>query len=162
MEHVNEKCQLCNLSGVALETVTHVGMFLIFFPQRFIKEIVVEETNNKLENATNFGEFLRYIGIWLIITKACPGKMLHNKFWSHKPVSRKTGAPFRLHDLMSGKRFNEITQALCFTSEDPPQSRDALWEVCKLVRVWNANMKDNFVSGWINCLNESMSIWTSR
>ena len=133
-------------------------IFLIFFSRRFIKDIVVEETNNKLENTTNFGEFLRYIGIWVIITKACPGKMSHNKFRSHEPVSRKTGAPFRL----SGRRFNEITQALCFTSKDSPQDRDPFWEVRELIRAWNANMMDNFVSGWINCVDESMSIWTSH
>ena len=155
---INYGAKLCNLSGVALETVTHVGMFLIFFPRRFIEDVVVEETNSTLENATNIGEFLRYIGIWLIITKACPGKMSHNKFWSHKPVSRKTGAPFRLYDLMSGMRFNEIIQSLSFTSENPSQYRDPFWEVHEFIRAWNANMTDNFVSGWINCLDESMSI----
>lgn len=31
-----------------------------------------------------------------------------------------------------------------------------------MVRDWNWNMKENFCSGWVNCLDESMMIWFCR
>ena len=31
-----------------------------------------------------------------------------------------------------------------------------------MVSCWNENMKENFCSGWVNCLDESMIIWCNR
>ena len=63
---------------------------------------------------------------------------------------------------MSGRRFEEILQNLVFTDEEPPPYKDRFWEAQQRVRVWNEWMAENFVPGWINCLDESMSIWTNR
>ena len=31
-----------------------------------------------------------------------------------------------------------------------------------MVEVWGTNMRENFLPGYMNCLNESMSMWTNK
>ena len=31
-----------------------------------------------------------------------------------------------------------------------------------MVEAWGTNMKDNFIPGYMNCLDESMSVWTNK
>ena len=31
-----------------------------------------------------------------------------------------------------------------------------------MVEAWGTNMKDNFIPGYMNCLDESMSMWTNK
>ena len=43
-----------------------------------------------------------------------------------------------------------------------PSYKDNFHEVRQMVEAWNENMMEVFVAGWVSCLDESMSIWTSR
>lgn len=150
------------LRGVALETITFTGMFLTFFPRIFLEHTIMKETNKKLEKDLTFGEFLIFIGIWLVMSYSSPGNLDRREFWAKTKPSREGGAPFRLNDLMSGRRFEEICGALSYTSLDPPAFKDKFWEIREMVQAWNENMKAAFTSAWINCLDESMSIWTNK
>ena len=98
----------------------------------------------------------------LVITRASPGNLNRREFWSKLPISREKGAPFRLNDIMSSNRFEEIIQGLIYTCNDPPSFKDPFWEVREMILAWNNNMAVVFTSGWITCLDESMSIWTSK
>ena len=159
---VNTRATLNNISGVALSCLSHVQVFLIFFPKVFLTDVIIAATNKNLEVATTLSEFLVFIGLWLVIVKATPGRMPKSEFWSTSPIDRKKGAPFRLGDIMSGRRFEEITQALAYTSEEPPVYTDKFWEIREMVKEWNKNMAKVFTCSWVACLDESMSIWTNR
>ena len=43
-----------------------------------------------------------------------------------------------------------------------PNLRRQFWEVRPMVEVWGMNMKDNFIPGYMNCLDESMSVWMNK
>ena len=88
--------------------------------------------------------------------------MDRKKFWSNKPIDRESGAPFRLNDLMSQKRFETILQNISYTNKDPPAYKDRFWEVREMIEEWNRNMNNNFVPSWVSCLDESMSIWFNK
>ena len=88
--------------------------------------------------------------------------MARSEFWSNSIPCRKSDAPFRLNDLMSGRRFDEITKGLSYTSTEAPPYKYPFWEIREMVAEWNKNMATAFVPGWILCLDESMSIWTNR
>ena len=77
-------------------------------------------------------------------------------------MKRDNGAPFRVNDLMSGRRFEEIIKNLTFTDAQPPSFKDRFWEVRDMIKAWNDNMSKKFVPSWINCLDESMSVWTNK
>ena len=158
----NIRPSFTSLHGTILQTISYVTMFLVFFPRKFIEEVMIQEMNKHLEDYVTLGEFLRYIGLWLVIVKSSPGNMGRGEFWSSTKPDRKKGAPFRLNDLMTGRRFEELTKALCYTTEKAPSYKDPFWEVRQMVTEWNRNMQEVFSPGWSLCLDESMSIWTNR
>ena len=63
---------------------------------------------------------------------------------------------------MSSNRFEEIIKHLTFTNIEPPSFTDKFWEIRQMVKVWNTNMRDVFIPGWITCLDESMSVWHNK
>ena len=73
-----------------------------------------------------------------------------------------SGASFRVNDLMPGRRFEEIIQHLTFINSQLSSFIDRFWEVRDMIKAWNDNMSKKFVPSWINCLNESMSVWRNR
>ena len=83
-------------------------------------------------------------------------------FWSVAPITAFSGEPLHLGVWMSRKRFDDILSALQFTSDNPPVFVDMFWEVHSMITAWNNNMNQQFSPGYVNCLDESMSIWTNQ
>ena len=63
---------------------------------------------------------------------------------------------------MSFQCFDYITQHLIFTDIDPPSFTEKFHEVRQMIESFNNHMKDMFSPGWISCLDQSISIWTSK
>ena len=85
---VNNRPRLSNLltSGDALSNASsYVQMvFLQLFPQQYLNDVILQETNKSLERQLTVGELLcRYFGIWLVLVKSCPGRMSHSVYWSN-------------------------------------------------------------------------------
>ena len=135
-------------------------MFCLFFPMEWVETVLIVETNKVLDKAMTLGEFLRWMGLWFLMATFQFGN--RRDFWSTKQVDPFDGAPVRLNDYMSRKRFEDILNALRFTNQEPPAYRDRFWEVRQLIAKWNANMDANFEPGWISCLDESMSKWVNE
>ena len=151
---VREHARMLNMSTVVLEGMGMVEMFLLFFPRRWFEEVVVRELKEQGVEVS-FGVMLKWLGLWLLI--ATTTKTDRRRYWSSIPVSRETGAPFRLCDLMSNKMFERIIQGMVYTSVEPPSFKDRFWEVRQMVSAWNQNMKEIFSPSWVSCLDESMS-----
>jgi len=156
----NVRPSIVGLSSNSMACMSYVGMFFMFFPRAFIENVMIGGINKRIENHVTLGEFLRWLGIWLLL--ATMNGFSRVEFWSEKPIDRRNGAPYRFNDLMSGRRFSEILTNLCYTDRQAPSFRDRFWEVRQIVQEWNKWMAENFVPSWINCLDESMSIWTNR
>lgn len=143
------------------EFASYVGIFLIFFPRVLLNEIVLKETNKAHPDLLlTWGELLRFLG--LILFMATVGNYNRREFWSSQPISVDHGAPYRFHHWMSGKRFEAIMRCFTITSRSPPSFEDKFWEVREIIEVWNKWMLENFRPSWINCLDESMSIWFNK
>ena len=63
---------------------------------------------------------------------------------------------------MSRNHFDAILLSLSFTDVAPPSFMDKFWEIRQMVEAWGTNMRDNFLPGYMNCLDESMSVWTNK
>eukprot|EP00559_Dactyliosolen_fragilissimus_P002711 CAMPEP_0184872744 /NCGR_PEP_ID=MMETSP0580-20130426/41459_1 /TAXON_ID=1118495 /ORGANISM="Dactyliosolen fragilissimus" /LENGTH=665 /DNA_ID=CAMNT_0027375583 /DNA_START=1012 /DNA_END=3007 /DNA_ORIENTATION=+ len=151
-----------NISGItsdAMEHVSFVRMFFLLFPKSLI-ETIIEQTNKKLDSPTNMGEFMRWIGIWLLLSTLSGYK--RSDFWSMKPIELYEGAPYRLNEFMTLARFESILKALTLTKETAPPYKDRFWEVHEMLQSWNDHMQKKFVPSWVSCLDESMSIWFNR
>ena len=144
------------------QELTFTGWFLLFFPESYITNVILPNTNKNLDLKLSLGEFLRYIGIWLFITNHSLKHRIRD-FWSKEIPSRFSPTPpYRCDDWMSHRRFKDITDALRFTGEDPPSYSDPFHEVRGLIKAWNANMTEVFQPSWLSCLDESISIWFSK
>ena len=140
--------------------LTKVQLFELLFPKQYLTNVLIPLVNKTLSTAMDYGEFLRWLGIWfLMATIQGPHR---REFWSSKNIDRFQGTPFRLGDLMSRNRFEDILEALNYTDKNPPTYHDPFHPIRQLVEAWNANMTENFLSGWISCLDESMSIWNNK
>jgi hypothetical protein len=123
------KARINFLSGIALEGATMLTMFLLFFPRKFMEDVILVQTNNNLKGGApvTFGEFLRFLGLWLYMSTLKGFR--RSDFWSGKKVSMYEGAPYRLTEFMSMKRFEAILLALTYTDRIPPIYKDRFWEV---------------------------------
>ena len=83
----------------------YVSCFSLFFPLKWLEEVLLVKTNAELvksgEKECLLGEFLRYLGIWFLM--ACFKGFTVVDFWSKKEISIAEGAPFRFHCYMAGK-----------------------------------------------------------
>jgi len=136
-----------------------VKLFELLFPIHFLQHHIIATMNKDLGHPVEHWEFLVFLGLWLLMA-TIQGPQRRD-FWSKKPVSPFEGAPFRLNQHMSRNRFEDTLCALKFTSRQPPAFVDRFWEVRDMIAEWNFNMQQIFVPGWINCLDESMSVWTN-
>ena len=123
--------------------------------------MVVVETNKIIEgNPLTVGEFLKFIGVWLLLSMTSGHK--RRDFWSASEVDIFQGALFRLHGIISKTRFEAILRALKITNCAKPPFNDRFWEVRQVLQMWKHHVQENFVPSWVSCLDESMSIWFNK
>ena len=71
----NLRTKLNIVSVIHLDVLGCVAMFLMFLPTLFFETVIVKLTSDALVQPLSMGEFLRFIGIWLLITHASPGNI---------------------------------------------------------------------------------------
>ena len=142
---------------------SNIDLFLGLFFLDFIKTTIFPQTNNnpKAGNAqVTLGEFIQWIGLWLLMSILIGPQ--HHEFWSTYSINAFKGSPIRLHPWMSRTRFNKILAALSFTNQHPPAFLDKFWNIRQMIDAWGATMNTAFATGYMNCLDESMSVWTNK
>jgi Transposase IS4 len=85
-----------------------------------------------------------------------------HEFWKKEPADPFCGASIRLNEYKSKNRFEDILSPLQFIDKEPPDYIDKFHRIRDLVDAWNDNMRNNFTPGWVNCLDESMMVWTNQ
>ena len=158
----NGRARLNGLSGVGLACVGILTMWQTFAPIAFFQEVILKAINQNITGyPVSWGEFLRWLGLWYLMASEF-GNGGRRDYWSMSPIDRFDGAPFRLDDLMSRKRFESILKAIRLTDKEPPVYKDRFCEIRELLASFNNRMKDVFVCGYLSCLDESMSAWTNQ
>ena len=142
---------------------SNLDLFEGFFFSAYIKTTILPKTNNNLHHGHDqlqYGEFLQWLGLWLLMSTMV-GPQRH-EYWAAYPINAFRGAPLRLGVWMSRAHFDAILAALSFTDRDPPPFVDKFWEVRQMIDAWGSNMNNAFAPGYMNCLDESMSVWTNK
>jgi hypothetical protein len=62
---------------------------------------------------------------------------------------------------MSKHRFESILKHLKFTRKECPSFKHSFHPVNDLITAFNEQTQSRFSPGWINCLDESMLVWTN-
>ena len=151
--------------GERSKSVTLLWMFEKLMGRSILESVILPATNRKLASNNyvelSYGEFLTFIGIWFLMATQKVGGCSRRDYWSEEPISHWNGAPFRLNSYMSRNRFEQIISNLKYTVK--PQSYiDRFHEIRQIISCWNTNIQSVFKSGWVTCLDESMSIWFNR
>ena len=138
-------------------------MFQLLLPKKILKAMQ-KQTSEKLTEIgclpLTWGELVRHIGTWLFLSTMIGFKRA--EFWSQKEIALSSGAPCRLNSCVSGRRFEQIVKLLQFTEKNAPAFKDPFWEARQLIDEWNERAHENFTPSWVNCLDESMSMWFNR
>jgi hypothetical protein len=140
---------------------SRLELFMFFMPRTYIETVLIPATNLELPGAPlTLGEFLVFLGLWFVMATTMGAS--RKDFWDSCPPSVWTKAPFRLSSYMSQHRFENIIKALTYTNISPPVYRDKFHQIRQLLEAFSATMKEVFIPSWVSCLDESMSIWTSK
>ena len=101
-----------------------------------------------------------YVWLGCHIFKAGFEGIENNKmWWSEKIINIFEGAPFRLSEYMSGRRFQNIGAAICYTNIQSPSFLDQFRDVRQMIEAFNVHYDGEYVPSWLNCLDESMNIF---
>ena len=139
---------------------TVLQLFELMLPKTFLQEVLLVETNKHLTQQLQYGEFLCWIGLWLMM--ATTQFDCRRDFWSRKDINMFQGAPYRFNKYMSRFRFEAILTAPRITKDEAPTYVDRFWEVRPLIKAWNENMTQQFLLSSVTCLDESMSKWVNK
>jgi hypothetical protein len=144
--------------------MTKLNYWLLFFPDVYCRSIMLPEMNKKLDPGRppiEWWEYLCWLSIWHLL--ATTDGHDRRSFWSTNDGDdpRFKGAPFRLNDLMSRSRFEEILEVTSYFNLPYPAFNDDFHPIRQLLKAWNDNMYLIFIAAWFVCLNESMSLWTN-
>jgi Transposase IS4 len=155
--HRFERAKLNGAPGLS----SRLELFMIFIPRTYLESVLIPSTNIHLPGAPlTLGELVQFFGLWMLMATTMGAS--RRDFWDPEPPSMWTRAPFRLHTYMSRTRFDSIIKALTYTNIVPPAYRDKFHQVRQLLEAFSENMKATFIPSWVSCLDESMSIWTSK
>ena len=124
-------------------------------PKEYITKTLLPTLNISLR------EYVCWLGLTFFM--ACfEGVSNRKEWWSNSEPTREPGAPFRLINWMSGRRYDQILQAHCFTDHEAPAFVDKFFEICQLHKSWNDYYASNYIPSWFNTLDESMNVWLNE
>jgi hypothetical protein len=108
----NRKGSWKNHSWQVIAEMDKLAQFRMCFPEKWVVEVLIPATNEMLEgNAMDLQEFYVFLGCHFFMASS-EGVSDRNLWWSSKPVDMFDGAPFRLNNFMSKKRFLAISLAI--------------------------------------------------
>jgi len=141
--------------------MSKLDLFLMMFPVGFLVDTVIVKANEVLDKPMDLSEMVRWIGCWFYM--GCWNGIQNRKqWWSVKERDMFQGAPFRLHDYMSRRRFDQILAALSYTDRPSPDYEDGFYPMRQMEEEWNDNMTSVFLPSWVSVLDESMMEWFNK
>ena len=155
--HTNSNGKWHHHPWAEVAEMNELELFLMCFPVKYIKSVIIPETNKHLQVPVSMQELFIFIGCLFFM--AChQGVEDRDSWWSTKPITPDKGAPFRLNDYMARNRFKSIMQSLQYTNKPQPEYLDCFHDVRLMQEEWNRHMFEEYFTGWWNCLDESMQI----
>ena len=92
----------------------HLDFFMKLYFMDYIKDVVITETNRRLNSAMNLSEYFPVIGCRLIMT--CYVGHSIRDFFLNDSITPQKSVPIRLNHIISGRSLYKITQAISYTN----------------------------------------------
>ena len=90
--------------------MSRLEFFMKLYLMEYIKDVVIHETNNRLNSAMNLSDYFRVLGCFLIM--ACYVGHYVRDLFLKDTITPQKGAPIRLNQIISRSRFEKITQVM--------------------------------------------------
>ncbi len=126
--------------------------FAIFklLPTSWLFDLCMYATPDTRGRAISEGEFIWYIGLWILMATCCGWSKA--KFWDCSVDNPCTNPmPYQCSQFFAKICINQITYQLCWTKKASPPTEFARW--------WDYEIKTWLFLFWILCLDKSISIW---
>ena len=151
-----------NFAWGKIKEMDELELFRMAMPEEWVVDVVLPATNAIIEgDKLSLQDFYCFVGCHFFM--ACfEGISDRRLWWSSKPITIDEGAPFRLNNYMSLRRFNAITSALRFTIKEPPPFKDPFFDVREMIDAYNTHMLIEYIPAWLNCLDESMNTFLDK
>jgi hypothetical protein len=145
--------------------MNELALFRMCFPEQFVIDVIIPETNKHLGTAMTLQEF--YVWLGCIFYLACfQGISNRNKWWSSALINQFKGAPFVwLKAYISKTRFLDIIGigAIRYTDQAQPLLfKDRFHKVRAMISAFNKHYEREYSPAWLSCLNESMNSWLNK
>jgi hypothetical protein len=99
--------------------MNELKLFRMCFPEKYINDVIIPETNKCLGTPMTLQEF--YVWLGCIFYMACfEGVGNRVEWWLTTPIDMFKGAPFWLNRFITWNRYVEITSAIGYTDVAEP------------------------------------------
>jgi hypothetical protein len=144
--------------------MTLTALFIHFLPRNYTDNSMLPSMNAVLlsrdQPILTIDEFALWLGYWIAMSLHTVNN--RRQFWSQKRNFLSPLLNFGQYDI-SRNRFEMILNCLSIRPATPEQlAVDPMLNSRAPQTGFNAHMRDCFKPGWIFCIDESMSRWTSR
>ena len=126
----------------AILRMSLLQLFLVMFPEDYLEEVLIPDTNKGLSVPMDIQEYIQWVGCWLYMAYWV-GIESRRYWWSTTTPSMDKGDPFRLNCIMSRNQFDSIISSLHFTNREVPYE-DGFLQMRQLEEAWNQNMAQQF------------------
>ncbi len=138
-------------------------LFCMCFPQKWIVDSVIPETNKTLNKPMDLKEFYVWLGCGIFFMSCFLRIDDRDLWWSTKAVDMFEGSPFRLNKYMTKAHFREIMESIRYTSKEAPLLFvDRFHEVREMVDAFNDHYSSEYKPSWLNCNNKLMNSWLNK
>ena len=113
------------------------NIFRMCLPDNFIWKVVIPMTNKYIEGPNmTLQDFYVWLGCHFFMA-SFEGIENNKLWWSEKTIKFFEGAPFRLSEYMSGRRFQNIGTAIRYTNIESPAFLDRFHNVRQMIEAFN-------------------------
>ena len=106
--------------------ISCLDLFIVFFPVKYLNDVVAPQKNNIFEPATHLSDFPWWMGCWFYMVDWV-GISNQTYWWSSSESTFYKGDPFQLNDYISCNQYDDIIVSLFYTD-------------------WEMDYKDDFFS----------------
>ena len=124
--------------------------FIELYLMEYIKDLLIPDTNKRLNSAMNLSEYFCVIGCRLII--ACYVGHSARDLFLKDPITPQKGAPIRLNHIIYGKRLEKITHVMSYTNISITEFNDPFLKQRQMQEGWNKNVESHFDPSWVTVL----------
>ena len=125
-----------------IQHMSHLDFFMKFYLMKYIKDVVIPETNKRLKSSMNLNEYFRVIGCRFIMDFYV-GHYVRD-FFLKDPITPQKGSPIHLNHIISGRRIENITQVMSYKNLSIPDFNDNFLQQSQINEGWNKSMAEHF------------------